>query len=146
MVKLLFVCTGNTCRSPMAEGMFNRYAAMEGLDAQAESAGITPTSPQPPSKNAVIAAMEYGADISAHRAVRVDEAMIDACDAVLCMTHGHQMVLERMFPQYSEKILCLGAVDIEDPYGGDLNVYRAAAAQIAEAIRKLPLRSGKESE
>ena len=140
MRKLLFVCTGNTCRSPMAEGIFNVYAAQEGLNALASSAGLTVTSPQPACDNAVLAAKEYGADLSAHRARRVDASMIDESDAVLCMTYGHQTVLERMFPQYAEKILCLAQYDIADPYGGDLELYRKTAAQIDAAIRKLPIR------
>jgi len=139
MKKILFVCTGNTCRSPMAEGIFNAFASAEGLEIRAESAGINPTSPQKPSVNALLAAKEYGADISAHRAVRVDEDKVAESDAVLCMTYGHQMVLERMFPQYAEKIMCLGSSDISDPYGGDEEVYRRTAAQIAREIRKLPV-------
>jgi len=140
MTKLLFVCTGNTCRSPMAEGIFNVYAAAEHLNASAESAGIMVTGAAPACDNAILTAAEYGADLSSHRARRINESMIDACDAVLCMTYGHQSVLERMFPQYAEKIMCLSSEDIADPYGGDLKLYRQTAEQIDAAIRKLPMR------
>ena len=142
-MKILFVCTGNTCRSPMAEGIFNAYAQKEGWDAHADSAGISVTSAQPPSENAIVAAAEYGADIRGHQALRVNEEMVDTSDAVLCMTLGHQKVMERMFPQYAEKIFCLDKTDILDPYGGSLEVYQKTAAQIDEAIRKLPIRGEK---
>ena len=67
MKKILFVCTGNTCRSPMAAVIFNQLAAQSGLDYVAESAGVAAVGDRPASENAVKAVAEIGLDLSAHR-------------------------------------------------------------------------------
>ncbi len=141
---VLFVCTGNTCRSPMAEGLFNVYAKEQNIDITAQSAGIAVFGKTPPCENAIIAAREYGADISSHLSRQADESMIEKSDVVLCMTLSHQKALEQMYPKYADKIMCLSDFDIPDPYGQSLEVYRKTAEAINTAIRKLPIKSGGE--
>jgi len=137
MTRLLFVCTGNTCRSPMAEGLFNLYAERAGLDAQASSAGTYAMEDTPPEPNAIRAAAELGASIGAHRAQRVSYALMSDNDRVLCMTYSHRSQLAAMYPQHAKKITCVAPEDLPDPFGCELDVYRETALELADAARKL---------
>ena len=77
MKKVLFVCTGNTCRSPMAEGIFNKLATEYGIDAVAESAGLNTKNDLPVSENAVKACAEIGIDIRGHKSKNFDDCNPD---------------------------------------------------------------------
>ena len=142
MTRVLFVCTGNTCRSPMAEGFFNQYAREKGIDASASSCGLSAYKSNAPSPEAVTACAEYGVDISEHRAVSVDNRLVDEADYIICMTKGQYEVLELMFPQYVKRFSTLAAEDITDPFGGTAELYRtvgkaihAEAARVCEVIK-----------
>ncbi len=137
MEKILFVCSGNTCRSPMAEGIFNKKAREHKLDAIAFSAGVSAFPGMPVTEHAVEAAREKGADISAHTAAPVTEALLESCSVALCMTSGHALALKAAFPQYSDKIRLLSRHDISDPFGGTLADYERAADEIDDAVDEL---------
>ena len=132
-MKLLFVCTGNTCRSPMTEGIYNQKAAARGLT-PAESAGIFAVPGDPVTPNAVTAAAEYGADISGHRARVVTADLLKSCDRIYCMTPSHLAALAALFPDCAEKCRLLNDAGIPDPYGGDLACYRRTAAALNAAL------------
>ncbi|MBS7314912.1 MAG: low molecular weight protein arginine phosphatase [Clostridiaceae bacterium] len=132
-MKVLFVCTGNTCRSPMAEGIYNAKAEPLGLE-PAESAGIFAVPGDPVTPNAVTAAAEYGADISAHTARLVTAELLAACDRIYCMTPSHRAALAARFPDCAAKCRLLSEQGIPDPYGGDPDCYRRTAAAIAAAL------------
>lgn len=132
-MEILFVCTGNTCRSPMAEGLMNLAAERENLPIHASSCGLAAIS-VPASENAVAAAAELGADISRHTARQVTEEQLCRADVVLCMSARHLYALKNAFPKYSDKIFTLSGRDIADPYGGTLDDYRKCAVQIRDAI------------
>jgi protein-tyrosine-phosphatase len=134
--KILFVCTGNTCRSPMAAGIFNALAEKKGLTICAESAGIlaTPGGAEP---NAVEAAKLYGADLSAHRTRRFERSMLNAYDRIYCMTAACADTLKHEYPVYAEKILTISDHDLTDPYGLGLQVYLQTAAELFEAAERL---------
>ena len=137
MERILFVCSGNTCRSPMAEGIFNKKAPEHRLDAIAFSAGVSAFPGMPVTEHAVEAAREKGADISAHTARQVNEELLKSCSVALCMTAGHAMALRAAFPDYADKIRLLSRRDISDPFGGTLADYERAADEIEEAIDAL---------
>lgn len=120
----MFICTGNTCRSPMAEGIFKSLT--DGFSVK--SAGITAFSGDCVAENAVLALKDYGIDIKNKRSTKFSPYMAEETDLFVCMTDSHKAML-LMSGVPNEKITVLG---VPDPFGGDLEVYR----QCAEIIRK----------
>lgn len=135
--KILFVCAGNTCRSPMAEGIFNARASERGLDARAKSCGLYMFGHLPASQFAIKAAKRYGADLSKHRSMMFTEELFLEADFVLCMTRAHMEHLCERYPQYEDRVFMLDNTDIADPFGGDLDDYLHAAEQIASAVDRI---------
>lgn len=134
MKKILFVCTGNTCRSPMAEGILNKLAGERNLDVFAKSAGISAAEGSPASVNSVKACDEIGVDISGHRSTQLTNQMFYEADEVVPMTKAHQIIMQDAFKN-REKIL--PALDVPDPFGGDLEEYRLCRDRIKEKIEEL---------
>jgi len=138
-LKLLFVCTGNTCRSPLAEGMAR---AIFGDLVQVSSAGMAAWEGENVSPHVVEILKEQKVDLSLHRARRIkDELMADA-DWIIPMTQTQEAGLKSQFPQYIHKIRRLGnwgeeKRDIIDPYMGSLEVYRQTAQEIRELLKRL---------
>ena len=145
--RVLFVCTGNTCRSPMAAALFNEMMRRpcepcsacaeekERFAAVASSAGLYAAVGEPIAPNAVTALREAGVlstpgnDYAAHRARNVDGEMMAAADEVIAISAAHAMDLTLRYPEYADKIRTL-PMDIPDPYGGDVAEYRACLARL----------------
>lgn len=134
MKKYLFVCTGNTCRSPMAEGILNDIAKKEGLDICAKSAGISVSPGNPPSQNAVEACAELGVDISKHKSSQLTNDLFYEADAVVPLTETHRLIMLDAFKD-AEKIM--PALGVFDPYGGNIDDYRKCRDMILEKIREI---------
>ena len=147
--KVLFVCTANICRSPMAEAIFNALSEDENLPFRAESAGTAALEGRTIAPNAVAALEEAGIYSGTHRARRVSEAMIEKADLVLAMTPQHAATIRRLggntaggihaLPEYAMGVKGEG---IPDPYGLTMAAYRSTLRQIYEHVERVVGRLG----
>jgi len=148
--KVLFVCTGNSCRSPMAEGILKDLLEKEGVeDVVVESAGTMAPSGMSPTNFAVLTMVEMGIDISSHKAQPLTEAMVKEADLILVMERVHQHFIEHFLPSARDKVFLLktfgkedveGNMEIDDPIGGDLDFYRMCGQILKREIERiLPL-------
>ena len=119
MKTVLFVCTGNVCRSPMAEGIFRR--AVEGRgDFRVLSAGLGAVDGHPPSPYAVQAVKELGIDISNQRSRMLSPELVAQADFIFGMTHNHIDTVMLLYPQAAEKTFLLREFDDTlDPFEKD---------------------------
>lgn len=126
----LIICSGNTCRSPMAAALL---AARVGENDSVCSAGLYACEGMPAAQNAVAVCAERGLDISYHRAVQVTPEHLQAADRILVMTADHAALLQALGVP-PERIAVLG---VPDPFGGDVETYRAAIDAIDAALSEV---------
>ncbi len=132
-----FVCTGNTCRSPMAEAIFNGIAKEKGIDARAVSAGLAADVGAPMAANAKTVLAEAGIEFDENFVSKnVDALLMAKCDKVIGITGRHAMELLMRFPQFAKKIYSFPC-DVPDPFGGDTDVYRACMEKIRSALEEM---------
>lgn len=132
-MKILFICSGNTCRSPMAEALMkNKYKAIG--DITVSSCGLYAFGGDSASRGSIEAMKTYGIDISVHRSRAFSRYMIDEYDLFVVMTNEHKSALSQVVPE--EKIIVLGG-GISDPYGMDEDAYIETAKQIDSALDDL---------
>lgn len=137
-MNILFVCTGNTCRSPMAEAICMELAKQRLRDdIDAVSAGTNVYIQTGASYNSILTMGEYNVDISSHTSKPVTSGLLDWADRVYCMTRSQAGLLKRMYPQFENKIDTLSQADIYDPFGGSLEDYKTCCAQINDAVKKI---------
>ena len=134
MKRILYVCTGNTCRSPIAQGLTNKYAKENGLDISAVSAGLFPEENASISQNALKVLQAEGIDMSYHRARKITEGDIDNANAVICMSKQHAYAVISIFPNAASKVYIMGGNGIAD-YGGNIDMYEYCKENIKKNIK-----------
>lgn len=145
MNQIIFVCTGNTCRSPMAEGLLRNLLGPQNGWA-VSSAGIQAADGWPASPNAVEALRELGIDISNHRSRRLTPEMIREAALLVTMTRAHRDAVTALDPECGGKVFLLKSfcvsqspTDIYDPVGEPLEIYRRVRDEIRAALPDLVL-------
>ncbi len=143
-MRILFVCTGNTCRSPLAEALLRRMATERGLtDVQVSSAGSGSLDGVPASSGTYLVGIERGADTSAHRSRRLTHRLVAESDLILTMSKAHLAEVERMGGTGKSWLLGEYAgysgqdAEVDDPYGGEMEDYRRMADQVETMIGRV---------
>ena len=138
MKRIMFVCTGNTCRSPMAAVIFNAMAKNNRLEnVQAFSRGLSVNSECGMNPLAEQVLQECGCTVNGHRAMEVMREDVESATRIYCMTQKHREALVKMFPEYADKIRTIAPWDIMDPYGGTLEDYRKCRSDLVDVIYEL---------
>lgn len=144
MRRILFVCTANICRSPMAETIFNALAKDKGLAFRARSAGTAALVGKPMAPNAVAVLEELGIYPEDHQARQVDRAMLAEAELVLAMGPRHVAALRRLCDGLAGEIYTLPEYatgvssdeTISDPYGHTISTYRSSVRQLLRYIEQ----------
>ncbi len=140
-MRLLFVCTGNTCRSPLAEGIAKRLIADRRLTGfEVSSAGTSAWPDAPASDGALLVALEHGVDLGDHRARQLSPEIVAGADLIFAMGPHHLDRVEALRGSDRSWLLTAYASGskigrpVSDPFGGDLDVYRSTFDELEREI------------
>ena len=135
---LLFVCTANICRSPMAEVLARDYARRRDWRIETRSAGIMGLIDKPAHKRSKRAMKEMGLDLEGHKSGGLSDELVDWADYILVMELGHQIKLHRRFPRSEGKVLMLGTFggshEVPDPIGGWMGRFRRCRDLLTRSV------------
>ena len=146
-MKIMFICTGNICRSAMAEGMMRKLAKENNKDISVYSAGIYAETGDYATYNAIEAARKYDVNIALHRATNIKDSKIEEMDLVLCATKSHKQTILQNYPALQGKVFTIKEyaeidkeginIDISDPWGYNSEVYSNCAEEIYDCLIKI---------
>ncbi len=143
---VVFICTANVCRSPMAEKLFEEALTKSSSKQKISvfSAGISAMDGDKASDNSIIACDEVGLDLSDHRSAAITRATIENASAIFCMTESHRALLHMYFELPEDSPIFLmrefmkdGSKELPDPYGQDIDIYRECRNDMVEALPSL---------
>ena len=144
MNKIIFVCTGNTCRSPMAEMIMKDFLKTAEIDhIEVSSRGLSVFTPSPVSLHVQTLLSVQNMDTSSHRSCLLSEDDITKDTLILTMTSSHKEHIHGYFPQLASQTYTLSEyttgyhTDIQDPYGGSLDIYQTCYHQLEYFLKKL---------
>lgn len=143
IVQIIFVCTGNTCRSPMAEWYFRELCHRAGKEIAVSSAGTMAGNGASPSVFSVEVLMKCeNINLSSHKSSALTHGAVDQADLVVTMGRSHKMQICSAWPEVEQKVLTLGAFksdgrDIADPFGGSYEIYEQCFKGMKEALDNL---------
>ena len=134
-MKIIFVCTGKTCRSPMAQGLFKKMLDDNNIkNVEVISAGLYADDGNFATYEAKKAVKKFGVDISSHMSHNLTRADIRTADLIVCINTTHYEALRAIIEEHK---LCLLGSGISDPYGQSQEVYNSCAEEINEALKDL---------
>lgn len=145
-MKLMFICTGNICRSAMAHVFLEEKAKKEGKDIQVYSSGVYAVSGDMPTEEAILVMKDiYDIDLKKHRATNIIDSKINEMDIILCATTSHKQNVINRYPKLKEKVYTMKEYagysskekDINDPWGCSYETYKKCAKEITECIEKI---------
>jgi len=137
---ILLVCTGNICRSPLAASLLEKALKEHGLDVTVTSAGTGAWDGAPASEGAYLVGLERGLDLSGHRARLLSRELVESADLILTMARHHRARVDELGGE--GRVFVLGeyagrgpeSVEVSDPFGGDLEVYRDTCQELEALV------------
>ena len=148
-MKIMFICTGNICRSAMAEAMLKKMLKDRNIEnIEVCSSGIYADTGDIPTQIAIDVMREnYGIDLSSHRATNIKESQIEKMNLILCATLSHKMAVVQFYPELKDKVFTMKEYagltfegmnfDISDPWGYDKKVYENCAKEIQQCLETI---------
>lgn len=142
MPSVIFICTANICRSPMAAAIFRNIVdeVEKGDEWRVESAGVWGMDGSPAASGSQNAVRKWGLDLRGHRARSVSRELLENFDLILTMEQGHKEALKWQFPELGERIFMMSEIvgvnyDIKDPIGGSLEDFIHTADELNRLLR-----------
>ncbi|MBR3163135.1 MAG: low molecular weight protein arginine phosphatase [Clostridia bacterium] len=145
-MNIMFVCTGNICRSAMAQWLLvKKLEEQNRTDIKVHSCGIYAQPGDGPTTEAIDTMKKYGVDLKLHRATNINSVNMRKMDLVLCATNSHKIAVLSAYPDLEGKVFTLKEyvgynkefhkkIDLEDPWGYGEDVYKFCASEINECL------------